>query len=192
MIELALKRKTKEFKKPALKELSHEDYLRELANCLKFLKGNTFLVYLQDIMIYKQLIEQRFSILEDGTVSLENLKDPLFKGFIDLLQYNDHEVKITDWKTGGKSIENIERFPKSRFQLDVYMYVAQNIFNPTTMKASYAYVEHDYEKIFTNFNPRETWREILWNIETIENDTRFERNETNLCDYCDYRGICLE
>ena len=91
-----MKRKLKEFKKPYLKELTHEDYLRELANCLKFLKGPTFLVYMQDIMIYKQLIEQEFSILEDGTVKLSKEANPLFRGYIDLLQFNDHDVKITD------------------------------------------------------------------------------------------------
>lgn len=190
LIEMALKRKLKEFKKPLLKELTHEDYLRELANCLKFLKGSIFLVYLQDIMIYKQLIEQRFSILDNGQVSLNNENNPLFKGFIDLLQFNDHEVKISDWKTGGKSIEKIQRFPKSSFQLDVYAYIANVIFNPTSMKASYVYVEHDYEKEFKNFNPRETWREILWNIETIENDTEFKRNENSLCDWCPYVSLC--
>lgn len=51
---------------------------------------------MQDIMIYKQLIEQEFSILEDGSVKLSKEAGPLFRGYIDLLQFNDHDVKITD------------------------------------------------------------------------------------------------
>ncbi|MDY0215185.1 MAG: PD-(D/E)XK nuclease family protein [Bacilli bacterium] len=191
LIEHAIKRTTKDFKKPFLKELNHEEYLKELSSCLRFLKSNFFLPYLQDIMVYKQITEQRFSIDKNGKVFLDNIQNPMLKGFIDLIEFNDHEVQIIDWKTGGKSKENIEKYPKSKFQLEVYAYIAQMIYKPTKLTAKYVYVEHEVEKIFTNFNPRETWREITWNIETIENDKEFKRNESVLCDWCDFRGLCL-
>lgn len=146
---------------------------------------------MQDIMLYKQLLEQRFFIDTNGNVSFTNKSNVLFKGFIDLLQFDDSEVHVIDWKTGGKSKENLQRFPKTTFQLDVYAYVAQKIFNPKRMIGKYVYVEHEYEHVVTNFNPRETWREILWNIEEIEKTEIFNRNENVLCDWCDYRGLCL-
>lgn len=192
LIEHSIKRTTKNFVKPKFYELSQEEYLHELSNIVKFVKGKFFLPYLQDVMRFKQLLEQRFSITDNGEVSFNNDQTPLFKGFIDLVQFDDFDVEIIDWKTGGKSIENIQRYPKSTFQLDVYAYVAHKMFNPKSIIGKYVYVEHEYEHVLKNFNHMETWREILWNINTIENCKDFERKESMLCDWCEFRGICLE
>ena len=190
--EHVLKRVKTKFQKPDFKELVDQEYLSELSNAIKFVKSQFFLPYLQDIMIFKQLIEQPFAIDKDGNVQLVKDFKCFFMGYIDLLQYNDFDVQVIDWKTGGKSIDNIERNPKSTFQLDVYGYVAHKMFNPKNIVGKYVYMEHEHEYIVNNFNHLETWREILWQINKIEKCTEFERTENALCDWCEYRGICLE
>ena len=143
-------------------------------------------------MEFKQLIEQPFAITENGDVELVKGFKHFFMGYIDLLQYNDHEAQVIDWKTGGDSVEKLQRFPKSSFQLDVYGYVANKLFGPKYLKGKYVYVELEHEYTLNNFNHMETWREILWQVDQIEKCETFERKENNLCDWCEYRGICLE
>lgn len=192
IIEHVLKRSKTKFQKPNFKELSDKEYITELSQAVNFVKSKFFLPYLQDIMQFKQLIEQPFAITENGTVELIKGFNHFFMGYIDLLQYNDHEVQVVDWKTGGNSIKQLQRFPKSTFQLDVYGYVAHKLFAPKYLKGKYVYVELEYEHTLNNFNHMETWREILWQVNKIEKCEKFERKESNLCDWCEYRGICLE
>lgn len=191
IIEHAIKRTTKNFVKPRLTEMTQEMYLVELKKSLQFIKSNFFLPYLQDIMIYKQLTEQRFSINEKGEAALDKGNNPLMKGFIDLYQFNDTDAVIVDWKTGGKSIESLKKFQKSSFQLEVYAYVIWKLFSPKNICARYVYVEHEYQYVMNNFNHLDTWREITYWIDQIEKTTSFERKETALCDYCEFRGLCL-
>ena len=191
IIEHVLKRKVKDFKKPNFNELVDKDYLQEFSKCLNFVKSQFFLPYLHDIMTFKQLIEQKFTIFENGTVDLEFRNNALFRGVIDLLQHEDNFLAhVIDWKTGGKDLNSLINFPKSSFQLDVYAYVVNKLLNPPKILGKYVFVEHEYEQIVENFNHMETWREIMYNIETIESTKEFIRNKSKLCNYCEYQSLC--
>lgn len=190
IIEHVLKRNTEKFQKPDFKELLDKEYLLELSNSIKFVKSPFFLPYLQDIMEFKQLIEQPFAIDPNGNVEFIRDFKAFFMGYIDLLQYNDHEAQVIDWKTGGQSIEKVQRNQKSNFQLEVYGYVAHKKFNPKYLSGKYVYVELEHDYTLNNFNHMETWREILYWVEQIEKCTEFEKRPNNLCDWCEFVGMC--
>ena len=190
LIEHKIKNNIKQFKKPKFKELSELDYLNELANCVKFIKSKFFSTdYLDSQMFYSQKTEQYFCIDENGKCSFTKQKKPMMRGYIDLIQYCDYDAEVIDWKTGGKK-QNLTRFPKSNFQLDIYAYVVNQILGLEKITGKYVFVEHEYEQIKTNFNYLQIWNDLIEKINKIESTEVFEPKEQVLCDWCEFRGIC--
>ena len=135
------------------------------------------------------------------------LEDEEFKGFIDYLT-ND---EIFDYKYSN----NIERYLESG-QLHVYKYFAEKLLGIEIKYLYYVFVpkvairqkktetieqfrtrlrsvlseqqpkiiciEYDHSKV----------EKYLETVEEIKNATEFPKNETRLCDWCNYKNYCLK
>lgn len=103
-------------------------------------------------------------------------------------------VSIYDWKSGGKSKEDLKKFPKKSDQLETYAIWGLQVFNPDEIKTGYVFVEHEhltpYRFIRNGLRPLQ--RKLLDKIEKIETEEKFSKNETILCAWCDYIEHCYE
>jgi len=126
---------------------------------------------------------------------VENLEDALIRGFIDLLIYDEktNSCFIFDWKTGGKSKENLLKWPKPKDQLELYAIWANKLFGVKFIETAFVYVEQNHMAKYT-FNENEIpflIKKFEDKIENIETDKTFSKNLTQLCAWCDFKELCL-
>jgi RecB family exonuclease len=189
LIELKLFNKIKEYKNHNYLEYTIKEFYKDLPKIKKLFKSDNFKYFYN----YKNIIcEQYFVIDKDLNCYFTDIpkENILLKGYIDYIGYNDNKLDIIDWKTGGKSKESILKYPKSFFQLNIYQYVCSKIFNNKNIKSGYFYIEHDLLVKNENFNLNITEESFLDKIDKIENAKFFNKNESALCYWCDYRTIC--
>jgi len=125
----------------------------------------------------------------------QNNQEALIRGFIDLLII-DEESKIChiyDWKTGGKSKEDLKRWPKPKDQLELYAIWATQTYDIETVETAFVYVEHDYmaKYTFTKNDIHGLKEKFSQRIDSIENDKTFCRKISQLCAWCDFREDCV-
>lgn len=123
------------------------------------------------------------------------IEDSLIRGFIDLLIYDKKKNKcyIFDWKTGGKSKEDLIKWPKPKEQLELYSVWANGVFGCETVETGFVYVEHDHIAKYT-FDLKDIKgikKRYLEKINNIETDEKFDKNVSRLCGWCDFRELCL-
>jgi CRISPR/Cas system-associated exonuclease Cas4 (RecB family) len=131
-------------------------------------------------------------------VDLEPVQDistALIRGFIDLLIY-DEKTKtcyIFDWKTGGKSKESLEKWPKPKDQLELYAVWAEQNFDVASIITAFIYVEHDHiaKYHFKKNDISGLKKKFKDKISNIETDNTFSKNLSQLCAWCDFRTLCL-
>jgi len=176
------------FIKPQFECLTDEQYRQELQNIINFVKTDTFVKYYYSKL--DKLTEQKFYIDIDGDPYLAKPYEYVFTGTADLLLFNDEILQVVDWKTGGKSIEKLKRFPKNTFQLDIYSYAFANLFNIfENVVSKFCFVEFGYEQKVVGITPN-IWKYTYRKIEEIEENKNFDKNITKLCDYCEFRNLC--
>ena len=137
------------------------------------------------------------------------IKNSEYVGYVDLMIHNqDGTVDVVDFKYSN----NIENYLKSK-QIHLYKYYLEKqgfkvrnlgyLFIPKTsirmkkdedtykfrkrleetlksQKLQLKKVEYDENKV----------KEFFEEIKTLEKDTTYEKNETKLCSYCDYKEYC--
>ena len=137
------------------------------------------------------------------------IKNSEYVGYVDLMIHNqDGTVDVVDFKYSN----NIDNYIKSK-QVHLYKYYLEKqgfkvrnlgyLFIPKTnirmkkdedtykfrkrleetlksQKLQLKKVEYDENKV----------REFFEEIKTLEKDTTYEKNETKLCDWCDYKEYC--
>jgi RecB family exonuclease len=139
-------------------------------------------------------LDFKISILKDKDkyipYSVNERKLSLFLGSIDLVLYEYDKITVIDWKTG--------KVPEKPNSLQMLMYVIA-IFALTrvdTVDTIFYYVEHSVEKPFTFFRKdlQKLIKKLLEKIHAIEVEKEFNRKESPLCNFCDYRkeGYCNE
>ena len=118
----------------------------------------------------------------------------LIRGFIDLLIYDEEEriAYIFDWKTGGKSKENLIRFPKPNRQLKLYSLWALQALDIDEVLTGFVYVEQDHIAQYEFFKEdlSQLKEEFTNLIESIEETEIFIKKESVLCDWCDFKSLC--
>lgn len=126
---------------------------------------------------------------------VKTLEESLIRGFIDLIIW-DEETKscyIFDWKTGGKSKEALKKWPKPKEQLELYSIWANQVFGAEHIETAFVYVEHNHMAKY-EFNSKDIpilKKKFLNKINSIENDTKFEKTLSQLCAWCDFKELCL-
>jgi ATP-dependent exoDNAse (exonuclease V) beta subunit len=172
--KLASKKQIKEFKKIADSVIASEYYTTLKKLCMA-----------SDVFE----VERGFSLTHEFLPSDYEDENKLLHGFIDLYAVRGTCAMVLDHKTGKK--KDRQTFEQTMLYA---MWIMKKYPQVQTVKCIYSYVEHDHRnvKVFTRdelqffekvFRPK-----IETSIETIENDTKFEKNVTKLCNWCDFKG----
>jgi len=183
-------KKTKEFQEIKEHQLLDTNQIKEIYQIYKtFISSKPG----KDI-ISKEVFMKEFPLGLNKDLELVPYGDDnvLLRGYIDacyLIPDRDDVCLVVDWKSGKyKSKEH-----QSYAQL---LWYSLGLFskNPHLEKILlvFAYVEHN--KINTKTVQRKDinrYKQALYNtIDKIEQDQEFEKNETTLCQYCDYFEVC--
>lgn len=130
----------------------------------------------------------------DSNISPCDKKKKLLSGVIDYLEFDKNKIIIYDWKFGGKNKQMIQKFPSDPLQLQLYgIWALEKYPEYNEVYSGFYYVEHDYcqEEYLFRENKEEVKRNIRRQLLEIEEDTTFEKNESKLCDYCEFKDICV-
>jgi CRISPR/Cas system-associated exonuclease Cas4 (RecB family) len=110
-------------------------------------------------------------------------------GYVDYYAFKDDFGAIVDWKTG--------KFRKDPCfsQLKLYaIWLFQKQPQLTEIDLVFYYVEHEelVVKTVTKMDIVDMMEELTTKIDTIENTTEFEINETKFCSDCQFYNTCIE
>jgi CRISPR/Cas system-associated exonuclease Cas4 (RecB family) len=137
---------------------------------------------------------ERYFSLDKDLVPCDRSRS-ILNGVVDYAQVQEAFRRgiVVDWKTGGKSLSSLVRFPKDEEQLEIYAIWALQEFGLEAVDAKFAFVEHDHfqEVVYEEGELRRLKSKILGMIATVEEDDRFERITGPLCSYCDFEKECL-
>lgn len=160
-------------------------------NCEEQLIANNFINsdLGKDILSKKSVRE--YEIFFDENINPCQKKDAIFVGYIDRVNFHNNEIEIIDFKTGKYKDEKYQDYS----QLIFYALYIFKKYNVETIKIRFVYVEHLKENtmILTREIVENYTNLIKENIKKIENtikENNFTKNETKLCDWCDYKEIC--
>lgn len=157
----------------------------------KFLSTNTYKIL--NSLPYQKICEKWF-YLGNCMNPVNEKEDAIFQGKIDFFVIDNKKQigMIIDWKTGGKSLENLKKYGKDSSQLESYALWVLQKFNLKGVKAKNYFIEFDYEieNIITTEFIDKIKNNILHDINEIEECDRFVANINNLCPYCEYKDIC--
>ena len=122
-------------------------------------------------------------------------KDAMYRGMIDSVFVDEDTdiVYIVDWKTGKD--KSTGEYRQSPDQLMYYATWYFNTFPVDTIKILYAFVEHEDAYLeFTLTKDRLSYYNtmLLRNIKKVETETEFPKEESALCDFCDYFDYCIK
>lgn len=137
---------------------------------------------------------------KDGTLEMEKeiriyLGEHQIVGFIDRLAKNPNtgEIEIHDYKTGN-FLPNQKKFDEDR-QLALYSLAIKELFGEEqSICLIWHYLAHN-KKICsrrTNEQLEKLKKETLELIKNIESTQEFIANKSQLCNWCEYKGICKE
>lgn len=160
------------------------------------------LVFTETSKMYKKikttkgtLVSEQEMMLGKNMYPIDDESETLIRGFIDLMIYDEFGSKcfIYDWKTGGKSKENLVKWPKSKDQLELYAIWAVEVFDVDFVETAFVYVEHDHmaKYVFTREQIPALKKKFISKIDRIEKDTSFKQSLGILCAWCDFRELCL-
>lgn len=176
--------------------LSAED-----TNTLKRMIENTYKRYVESSFINGYLVksEENISIYKSDlpiTVGLHTYY-PVFRGRIDIVLEKEKEIKIVEMKTGSNSsfVEKDENISEERMQAVLYAeaYARNKNIGKEQINVEIYYPKEDLvitvEKKdaiidFANSYLSGAVKGIL--------EKRFERRESNLCNFCAFAKVCLK
>lgn len=120
-------------------------------------------------------------------------EDAIFVGYIDRINLRGDTVELIDFKTGKYKDLKYQSFD----QLITYALYIHNKTNINSIKLRYVYVEHlkenvlDFEKKSVELHT-ELLKKSMNDIENTTKEDSFTKNMTKLCDWCEYKELCLE
>lgn len=117
----------------------------------------------------------------------------LIKGVIDCLHINGTKGMVIDWKTGGKSVTNLIKYPRSSEQVSLYaLWMFKQFPEVEVVDSRYVYVEHSYmeQHLFLRDEMHVLEEKFKFLIDKIESTQIFKPNISRLCDYCGVKPLC--
>lgn len=168
--------------------------------------------HIEEAMKLENLIPKVKDILPaNGKFEVE-IKTPIFRGYIDYLYpLNDGTYGIIDFKYSN----NVDNYLKSK-QLHIYKYFAEKVLKIKVSKIQFLFIpkiqirlkktENQFQfrkrllaelsEATPKFVPVEYDHskvgEFLTDVQTILNTSDFTKNETKLCNYCEYKNLCIK
>ncbi len=114
-------------------------------------------------------------------------KDTIFRGYIDKVIRDNDTLILIDYKTGKY---------KPDMSWDQLLYYGISLFSDMPFDKIVlmnVFVEHDKvnKEVLLRKDIKKYQKALLTNISSIEKDTVFPKNETALCHWCEFEGICL-
>jgi putative RecB family exonuclease len=164
------------------KHLTEKDY---------FNKGITFL--LNYYTKHKPFQDGTLEIEKRIFIDLNHDKKYRLQGFIDRFVHNKENncYEIHDYKTGN-FLPSQEKFDKDR-QLALYSIGIKEVFGyDKDVHLIWHYLAHN-KKILskrTNQQLEELKSQTIFLIDEIESTTDFPAQKSQLCDWCEYKGMC--
>jgi len=119
-----------------------------------------------------------------------NDKSAIFRGYIDFVGVFDGILTLVDWKSGRYKEEKYQNYNQLLFYAIYFFHKYPKI---NRINISYVYIEHELnnnlllDRKFLNIYER-TLKSL---ISVVEKDNTFNKNESRLCEWCDYRQFCL-
>ena len=131
-----------------------------------------------------------FGLTKDHQPTTYSDKNALFRGSIDFICKIDNVLHLCDWKTGKYKDPKWQEYDQLMFY---GIYFFQRYPNIDIIKISYVYVEH--EDMENNLMLERCHldcyvNQLLELINNTENDEDFIKNNTVLCDYCEFKTHC--
>lgn len=115
-----------------------------------------------------------------------NIKDNIyFNGLIDVITKDNKNIKIVDWKTG--------KYHNDTFQLKLYALVMQKLYGVTTSEIEYIFIKVNKNNSL-KLNQEildETDLELNKLVNKIILTTKFEKNFSSQCKYCNMKQFCI-
>lgn len=175
------------------KALTSKDCEKIIEQALDFAETSSIYKWIKNLP-GKKIPEQEI-FLGAKLEPVETLEVSLIRGFIDLLVYDEktNACYIFDWKTGGKSKEDLKKWPKPKDQLELYAVWANQVFGADYIETAFVYVEHDHmaKYIFEGSDIASLKKKFKDKIHNIETDNKFVKNLSQLCLWCDFKEICI-
>lgn len=152
----------------------------------KFLQTNLAKKYLG----LKSVREYDFGLTTELMPTKYNDKEALFRGSIDFICTIDDTIHLVDWKSGKYKDPKWQEYDQLMFY---GIYFFQKYPTIDKIKISYVYIEHEdmendvvlERQFLSNYI-----KQLIDLIKCAETDEIFEKNETKLCDWCDYQTHC--
>ena len=116
-------------------------------------------------------------------------KQCFYRGRVDLVFVDDNNIlNIVDYKTGKYKEERFQDFN----QLLTYALYFFNSSRIERVKLRYVYVEHCLENTLEISKDvcMSTVKYISDSVNSIENDNKFMKKISKLCDYCEFKETC--
>lgn len=168
--------------------------------------------HIEEAIKFENLIPKVKAILPPNGQFEVELLTPIFKGYIDYLYpLDDGTFGIIDFKYSN----NVDNYLKSK-QLHIYKYFAEKILNIKVSEIQFLFIPKIQIRLkktenqvqlrkrligeLENANPqiipieydKSKVSEFLTDILTIQNATDYTKNESKLCDWCEYKNLCLK
>jgi len=155
------------------------------------------------ISVYKKFREhsifKRKPLFKELSIGVDNnfnktgysSDNAMFRGFIDAayLDETSNTPIIVDWKTGKMKTKEQQSWQ----QLLFYGTVMFKLMPYDRIVLMYAYVEHNHinTKVLHRKDLHKYEKALMDTIFNVENDFTYPKNETPLCNYCDYQDHCV-
>ena len=184
-------KKTRDFKKIINRKLLDKSAIKECFDIYdEFMESGTAK------SLFKR--EQMFSELSIGLDDKLELApfdgdNTLLRGYIDavFIDKPTDSVIVCDWKTGRyKDTQDFSQL--LWYSIALFSQIPPEVTNRIVM--TYAYVEHQKQNIKILYRKDiEKYKKALFDtIDIIEADTIWEKNETGLCNYCQFQEYCMK
>lgn len=131
-----------------------------------------------------------FGLTKDLTPTSYSDKEALFRGSVDFICTIESVLHLVDWKTGKYKDPKWQEYDQLLFY-GIYFFQRYPTIN--TIKISYVYIEHeDHENdmVLSRAYLDSYISQLMELIDNVENDNVFNKNESKLCDYCDFKDHC--
>lgn len=170
--------------------MSKEDVMR----MLKAIKKFTSTEFFGSLCTNDSVIEQTI-YLDKHLRPCFAKQDAMVSGKVDYRENKEEYVLIIDWKTGKKTLKEINMYKRNNLQPEIYALWALQMFpDYHTIQTILYYIETNIkiEKLYSQEDVPKLKENIMSYINKIKNAKEFPRNYGSLCDYCGfYADHCL-
>lgn len=138
----------------------------------------------------KSIREFDFGLTKDLIPTSYSDKEALFRGSVDYICTIDDVLHLIDWKSGKSKDPRWQVYDQLMFYAIYFFKAYENI---NKIRITYVYVEHDeYENdiVLERQYLNNYVNDLTNNIEKVEADEIFVKNEGKLCAWCDFRTYC--